>query len=700
MWEICLFDITVNSEGSSWKAYKVTDKLWVGGLTEGLVKDAQNLAIDFLFGCQTSETGLFRSQLADGIMGMSRSASTLVPQLYEHKVVDSKIFGLCFRIGGGIMTLGGIDQRIHSSDILYAKIYPSSSNWFTVRLLELALVENTVKKEVHIVSSSASILNSGSGVIIDSGTTDTYLPSRLSADFVRAFELATGIKYSNKPMTLTAKQIEKLPNIRIKLQGVSGHDDDVVELIMPLSSYADTDGKGKYTFRVYLTESSGGVLGANFMRGMNIIFDDYHQKVGFASSSCRYEDYEDIEVTPPASVFTMPPIPAPVPLPVDSNNCTLSPTGYCTATCRRNVGTKPKPYVMLGNQSFFDDCTFKEIQKPCREFCRSDNTIARGPSLKCLNTVWSECDHHCKQTRMVATGNEKKCKMKKEVRSCTTDNCPKNLEDFFVLADLKFWFPPVVPPGKWDKIYEEDLFTALSKILEVPVGNMDLLVDMEADSSDSSFRRLSYKRFVKLQLQVFISRAAYPRVEYFNNQVQYVLDILNLPSLKFGELVMPILNEICAERDGGRVIRYAALFPEDIVVQRAVALPMSNQRDPFNIPNAVPSATTTSDSAGGLSMNEYFLIGIALGAVVIMIVVLVMYYRLKLEHAALAKDKSISGGTSMVQMWNRLKAADSRRTTRANPQMFPSADAGSSRGLMAAANDDSDDENDSEFGLK
>ena len=38
--------------------------------------------------------------------------------------------------------------------------------------------------------------------------------------------------------------------------------------------YVDSVGGGKYAFRVYVTESSGAILGANFMTEMNVIFDE------------------------------------------------------------------------------------------------------------------------------------------------------------------------------------------------------------------------------------------------------------------------------------------------------------------------------------------------------------------------------------------------------------------------------------------
>lgn len=41
-----------------------------------LTTGGSNYAVNFTFACQTEETGLFRTQLADGIMGMSAADDT------------------------------------------------------------------------------------------------------------------------------------------------------------------------------------------------------------------------------------------------------------------------------------------------------------------------------------------------------------------------------------------------------------------------------------------------------------------------------------------------------------------------------------------------------------------------------------------------------------------------------------------------
>jgi len=85
---------------------------------------------------------------------------------------------------------------------------------------------------------------------------------------------------------LTKDQIAKLPSV---VYTVEGYDGSPMEIESPPSSYMESLGGGKYAFRIYLTEGSGAVLGANVMNGHNVIFDIDGKRVGFVRSTCKYD---------------------------------------------------------------------------------------------------------------------------------------------------------------------------------------------------------------------------------------------------------------------------------------------------------------------------------------------------------------------------------------------------------------------------
>lgn len=111
------------SEGSSWEAFKVTDRITIGSESGTLGEQW----LDFTFGCQIRETGLFRTQNVDGIMGFSASPGTLPFELHRGGKVQSKAIALCFKRGGGVLSLGGVNTALHKSPMEFAKANVLSS---------------------------------------------------------------------------------------------------------------------------------------------------------------------------------------------------------------------------------------------------------------------------------------------------------------------------------------------------------------------------------------------------------------------------------------------------------------------------------------------------------------------------------------------------------------------------------------------
>lgn len=96
------------AEGSAWYAYEAYDEVYAGGPHDKpLLQDdngssdldpdhAVAFAFRFLFGCETKVTGLFATQLADGILGMNQNSASMWAQMYKENILTSQSFSLCF----------------------------------------------------------------------------------------------------------------------------------------------------------------------------------------------------------------------------------------------------------------------------------------------------------------------------------------------------------------------------------------------------------------------------------------------------------------------------------------------------------------------------------------------------------------------------------------------------------------------------
>ncbi|KAG7340724.1 xylanase inhibitor [Nitzschia inconspicua] len=336
-------------EGSSWSAFEGIDNCYVGGFhdkaitqDDGGTEDldpghASAFAFPLQFGCQTRITGLFKTQLADGIMGMENASSSFWHQMYKAKKIDNKSFSLCYsrpqaasRQGteAGAMTLGGTERRLHDTPMVFTTVKgaESSTGFFSVHVRaffmregkggEGALAIKDVKKgkaRVINLNRAESILNVG-GVIVDSGTTDTYWNSKIKAALKDTFkQLTDGQNWGHDKINMSAEVLATLPTILIQLNGdtemnkqvakefgngdpnqVPGlvgdldpdHPYDVL-LAIPASHYMECEN-GVCVNRFYATEGSGSVLGANSMMGHDILFDAEHGRIGWAESTCDY----------------------------------------------------------------------------------------------------------------------------------------------------------------------------------------------------------------------------------------------------------------------------------------------------------------------------------------------------------------------------------------------------------------------------
>lgn len=157
------------------------------------------------FGCSHSMHGLFQRQLADGIIGLAPRGAFLFPNSHlemsyigrfqkqlkalqdanpENTIQEA--FSFCFVEGGGYMILGGYDSDNDISPMCFTP-FSSLNRYYRVAFSTVFFDDQRAYYQINK-------WNANGGVMIDSGTTFTYLISSeyrlLTQAFTEALKLS------------------------------------------------------------------------------------------------------------------------------------------------------------------------------------------------------------------------------------------------------------------------------------------------------------------------------------------------------------------------------------------------------------------------------------------------------------------------------------------------------------------------------
>jgi len=262
------------AEGSSWQAYEANDVVV-------LDKNAVPTGIPFTFGCQTAETIMFQTQLENGIMGITMDETTLLAELVRHGVVEEKVVALCMDSeedkaagAGGSMTLGGFETSHHLTPLRFTSLLRPTGK-YVVNLVDIRVGNQSI-------NVPDTIYRTAGDTIVDSGTTNTYLPMALSEAFDHAFSTFTPAKEVFTSLSRSvAEACTGLPDLTF-------HFADDVVVRMPCEHYMECR-KGTCSPTIHFENNAGTVLGANFMTGHDVVFDWEHGKIGFAEANCNFQ---------------------------------------------------------------------------------------------------------------------------------------------------------------------------------------------------------------------------------------------------------------------------------------------------------------------------------------------------------------------------------------------------------------------------
>ncbi|GIL85438.1 hypothetical protein Vretimale_10621 [Volvox reticuliferus] len=243
--------------------------------------------VRMVFGCENGETGEIYRQMADGIMGMGNNHNAFQSQLVARGVIDD-VFSLCFGYPkDGILLLGDVKMPVHAKTVYTPLLSSLHLHYYNVKMEGISVDGETLPLD-------AEMFDHGYGVVLDSGTTFTYLPSeafKVMSWAIKTFAESHGLQ----PTPGADPQYNDIcwkgaPDDFQDLEGYFPHAEFVfggnARLFLPPLRYLFLSRPGEYCLGVFDNGMSGTLIGGVSVRDVVITYDRRNNRVGFTTMPC------------------------------------------------------------------------------------------------------------------------------------------------------------------------------------------------------------------------------------------------------------------------------------------------------------------------------------------------------------------------------------------------------------------------------